>query len=811
MRFAAAVTALAFAVVPTAHAASTPEQPALTGIAAAVAAGRLPSDEAAADRAVVNRAARLWKRLPAARGNVLKAVLLDVGAVARTYDEPRAAALFGMLKENADYLATHPLLGRSGQDIADADGVVYRYFPGHGFQFHPLGNFGALNAAVASGDQERTRRLADALLARAVPTGAGGLVWEYYFRFSGGRPPWTSGMAQAVAAQALARASQLLDDPALATAASEAYRAIPGRLDRQLPAGPWIRLYSFNTLVVLNAQLQSVISLLDYSAVTGDTDAKALATRMRVAVAAKLGEFDTGFWSRYALPSDDSPLDYHLYVVSLLKRLGSQDPRFAAAATRFLAYTHQPPAFKLADPSGGSPGVLFWLSKPGSVTVQVGSGRRRLSLSDGWHRVSWSTGARARLFAVHLAATDYAGNSAAVDALPLVRAALAGRTPAAVTVGQPAFEVGAGLDSPAQAQAATAAGFDTVRLVVPWQPGETVPPSAAGAQVVELAAAAPPDDAARAQLAAFAAALAPGLRELIVSAASSDEATLAAVYDAVKAVAPQVRVAGSIADASALAQLGAAFKASGRFQPVMDELAYDSATLPDYGKLVAALGAAFDGSAQPGSALPVLYAGVGVGTTIPPSKASLYSPDALDAKGVGEASQGSTYAGALHAAACQPTAAGILFDRLADGPAPGAQDGLLYPDLTPKAGLATLKPALDQARQGILAVCPGLAVPAAASALVFPEQTATAAGASAWSVQLGCVRDCLYLVTLERSGDGAPMLARRGALRAGAAPATVRLPALPVPAGSYRLVVRLVTQVNPGAIFTQQSDPIAAG
>ena len=35
-------------------------------------------------------------------------------------------------------------------DITDADGVVYRYFAGRCFEFHPLANFGALNAHVAA-------------------------------------------------------------------------------------------------------------------------------------------------------------------------------------------------------------------------------------------------------------------------------------------------------------------------------------------------------------------------------------------------------------------------------------------------------------------------------------------------------------------------------------------------------------------------------------------------------------------------------------------------------------------------------------
>src|SRR5439155_872907 len=115
-------------------------------------------------------------------------------------------------------------------DITDAEGVVYRYFAGRCFEFHPLANFGALNAHVAAGDADGAQRLADALRARGVHARGGGIAWEYTFPFSGGRAPWLSGMAQAVAAQALARTAQLVpgEGSALMAQARGAFQAIPG-------------------------------------------------------------------------------------------------------------------------------------------------------------------------------------------------------------------------------------------------------------------------------------------------------------------------------------------------------------------------------------------------------------------------------------------------------------------------------------------------------------------------------------------------------------------------------------------------------
>ncbi|HEV7641878.1 MAG TPA: D-glucuronyl C5-epimerase family protein, partial [Gaiellaceae bacterium] len=301
-------------------------------------------------RAEVRRAAFLARTLPGGRREHVAVALEEIVSFAGKMTEPRALALIGELKANDDYFLKH-YAPPPKTDIVDADGVVYRYFAGRCFEFHPLANFGALNARVAAGDADGAQRLADALIARGVYQSTGGIGWEYTFPYGGGRAPWLSGMAQAVAAQALARTAALVltqtASASLMGKARAAYQAIPGRLMTSVAAGPWIRLYSFTSLLVLNAQLQAVISLQSYAATAQDSDAAALATRMQRAAAATLSRFDTGYWSYYALPHDPSPLDYHEYVVQLLQRLKSSDPRFADAAVRFAAYEKQPPAFQL--------------------------------------------------------------------------------------------------------------------------------------------------------------------------------------------------------------------------------------------------------------------------------------------------------------------------------------------------------------------------------------------------------------------------------------------------------------------------------
>ena len=151
-------------------------------------------------------------------------------------------------------------------------------------------------------------------------------------------------MAQAVAAQALARSAALLADEDLVGTAERAYASVPP-LVFTVRGGPWIRLYAFDSEVVLNAQLQTIVSLLDYAKASGDADAAALAQRLDAQAQALLPRFDTGDWSRYELGGGYAPREYQLYVTKLLAKLAAmtKDPVWTAASQRFHAYYYDPP------------------------------------------------------------------------------------------------------------------------------------------------------------------------------------------------------------------------------------------------------------------------------------------------------------------------------------------------------------------------------------------------------------------------------------------------------------------------------------
>jgi hypothetical protein len=211
------------------------------------------------------------------------------------------------------------------------------------------------------------------------------------------------------------------------------------------------------------------------------------------------------------------------------------------------------------------------------------------------------------------------------------------------------------------------------------------------------------------------------------AAAASYEALLAATYDALKAKDPAVDViGGGLAprggdDPGAARQthsptrfirdVAAAYRASGRSAPLMDAFSMhvygESSRIPptlahprttsigiaDYRKLVRLLGAAFDGTGQAGSTLPIVYGEYGVETTIPPDKLSLYTGREV-VPTVDLQTQADDYRSAISLAQKQPTVQMLLFFHVFDETRlEGLQTGVRYPDGSPK-------PSLDVVRAG---------------------------------------------------------------------------------------------------------------
>jgi len=738
----------------------------------ALATSRVDAETGAQGRAEIRRAARLMRILPSGRREHVKVALAELASFTGKMTQPHALILVGQLRATDDYLAQH-YAPRDKTDITDAEGIVYRYFGGRCFEFHPLANFGALNARVARQDADGARRLADALKARGVHEHGGGIGWEYTFPFAGGRAPWLSGMAQAVAAQAFARTAALVpeESTALMGQARAAYQAIPGKLLTSVAAGPWIRLYSFTSLPVLNAQLQAVISLASYATAAEDQAAADLAGRMQRSAAATLARFDTGYWSYYSLPHEPSPLDYHEYVVQLLKQLAPSDRRFADAAARFAAYETQPPAVQLQPGAAGA--LSFWISKPSTVTAVTPAGPpKRLTVSGGWHTLSWGTPKRAGAYGVHLTATDAGGNTASFDALPFVRATstLAKPKPPrskaddAPLDAPPPFEVGATVPDATQSALAAQAGLRLVRLQLTWPlNAPAVDPTTAAtlqhlpantAAIVQLNASPLPADAA-------------GLTALTQYAAS-----VVAQVHALRAfvLGPAPTGATGAAYTNALAAIGAARPGT----PLALEI--DGSTDPS--------GAVASVAGAPATLVlfrPAPTRTTGLWTTADLARLTDAFPDTPLLLDGAPAPYGTT----IKSAACSTNIAGVLFDRVTDAAKP------------------SLRTTIQSAQRGTF-VCPGVASQALPSNLEWP----TALTSAPASVAVDCNRDCIYLATLDRS-DGRPVVAKRGQLTGGVL-TRITLPKAKLPPGTYRVDVRLVARVNPGTLTQYVSPPLAA-
>src|SRR5262249_42676955 len=160
---------------------------------------------------------------------------------------------------------------------------------------------------------------------------------------------------------------------------------------------------------------------------------------------------------------------------------------------------------------------------------------------------------------------------------------------------------------------------------------------------------------------------------------------------------------------------------------------------------------------------------------------------------VSPAEQGRAYTAVILAAACSTSVTGVILDRLVDSAT--APTGVYSATRAAKPPASQGAAATAPAPRGTLA-CPGLASTAAASALMFPTEIEPS---STIGVRLSCVRDCLYLITLD-DARGRPVSARRGAIRGGGAPLTLGLPDVKLKGTRYRLDVRLVDRVNPGPV-----------
>jgi len=375
-----------------------------------------------------NAALAAEHRLRGTRLQELEAVTVNIHniAAAGKLTPGRLPVLFQTLDRNREWWTTGPLLS-SGQyvEFSDSD-LVWEYYAGQGIELQVLGTFGKADGMYTAGPSEYSQL--ETLLSQMIPLAvnrAGGLVWEYYFQFGGGKPPWTSAMSQGTGIEALTRAYLASHNPNYLQLAHEALPVFtarpPAGVRVTTPVGARYVQYTFTPgTSIINAFLQSLIGLYDYAQTSGDPLAEQLFAAGNAEAESEVPQFDTGAWSLYQ-PGIEDTLSYHELVTGFLQQLctRTQAPVYCVTAQHFTAYLTTPPALRLLTAHvrrGKAASIAFRLSKVSRVgIVVIGPGGHTLfstSASFGYGSRSFTVPALKHkgTYTIHMSATDLAGN-----------------------------------------------------------------------------------------------------------------------------------------------------------------------------------------------------------------------------------------------------------------------------------------------------------------------------------------------------------------------------------------------------------------
>jgi hypothetical protein len=365
-----------------------------------------------------SRARSTRSRLGGRDRRELSAVISTLeGIAARDRLTPsRMPALFLQLRRNTEFWGgtptfpqrvdseTGPCGGAGGprspngsRILFDGSPMVFQYYAGSGLQLQPLANWGKVNAlytacrrAVHKPERYRCERdklmqLLDELVATASRRG-GFLTWEYWFHFGGGSPPWTSGISQGTAIQALSRAYELLDAPKYLRVARRAVGAFATRYPVGVRArgrgGNHYLLYSFAPgLRVLNGFLQALTGIYDYARIAKDRRAMNLFRSGDRAARREIPRYDTGRWSRYSIGGALATVSYHRLVRKFLSNLCNRTKarHYCRYEERFTRYLGRPARVRFisgAGQVGARARVRYSVSERACVVITVKLGDR---------------------------------------------------------------------------------------------------------------------------------------------------------------------------------------------------------------------------------------------------------------------------------------------------------------------------------------------------------------------------------------------------------------------------------------------------
>jgi hypothetical protein len=400
-------------------------------------AGALAGEDYAARVAAWRDARKRGRRLKGTRGTEMRSVLATIETIARRgqLTRSRVIPLWLTLQRNLEWW-TEASIPSSGQRMEfEGSELVWQYYPGQGIQLQMLGNFGKLNGLWGARRTTQMGAMVDELVPLAVDR-AGGLAWEYYFTFNGGRPPWVSGMAQGTAVQAISRVARRLDrDDDLLPVTQKALNLFesPTPQGVRVPGerGDHYALYSFApSFRVINGFTQALVGLFDLARISGDPRATALFEAGDREARHELPAFDTGAWSLYSRGSltRESDLSYHDLLLGFVENLCERTdaPVYCETAQNFERYKSVAPEVSVLSKQvrGGADGrVAFRLSKISNVSLRITRGERVVesrsfgTVGYGRRTFAWyDVPRRPGIYTVTLNATDLAGNDGSASA-----------------------------------------------------------------------------------------------------------------------------------------------------------------------------------------------------------------------------------------------------------------------------------------------------------------------------------------------------------------------------------------------------------
>jgi hypothetical protein len=330
------------------------------------------------DYAAYLAAKRSYGRISGTRRAELGAVIANVQAIAAAdlLSASRLAAVFLTLERNRQWWTTEPLLSSGERITFPSSKLIWEYYPGQGIEIQWLATFGKGNGYFLSGhENSNLRQLVSEVLPLASAR-AGGIAWEYLFRFDGGSPPWTSGLSQGTGLEVLARAYQRFKEPAVLTAAQQALgvfeTAPPQGVRVKTPAGATYAEYTYAPSDrILNGFIQSLVGLYEYTSITKDPLGLQLFEAGDGEARAEVPHYDTGSWSLYD-QFGESNLNYHELLTEFLQHLCERtrkgEPTTAAPAP--------PPA---PEPAPGAPPASGTPPKAGTGGTTAGAASLRAS------------------------------------------------------------------------------------------------------------------------------------------------------------------------------------------------------------------------------------------------------------------------------------------------------------------------------------------------------------------------------------------------------------------------------------------------